>query len=173
MSWATFIPLGRWTHAFKVDSSTGHAGHSAVLPMDANNLVLQVALPVLLSIDMAHNFYVVATLAQARQKVCLKMHSQASGHAALLNSVCVQEWADEDNAALLKQGVSALQLVAQHCRGKDRELWPETALLALPAAAAEAEAEPITSVQAPGLLSEERDDAFAILFGLVPGLEFR
>ena len=33
--------------------------------------MLQVALPVLLSIDMVHNFYVVAMLAQARQKVSL------------------------------------------------------------------------------------------------------
>lgn len=33
--------------------------------------MLQVALPVLLSLDMVHNFYVVAMLAQARQKVSL------------------------------------------------------------------------------------------------------
>ena len=74
---------------------------------------------------------------------------------------------------MLQQGVSALRLVAQHCRRKDGELWPETALIALPAAPAEAEADAVTSVQAPGLLSEEQDDAFAVLFGLGPGQEFR
>lgn len=74
---------------------------------------------------------------------------------------------------MLKQGVSALRLVAQHCRGKDRELWPETALIAQPAAPDEAEADALTPVQAPGLLSEEQDDAFAVLFGLVPDSEFR
>ena len=150
-------------------------GYSIVLPVNANKPMLQVALPVLLSLDMVHNFYVVAMLAQARQKVSF-LHNvpcHAPGYAASLNSVHMQEWADEDNAAMLKQGVSALRLVAQHCRRKDRELWPETALLALPAAPAEAEAEAATSVQAPGLLSEERDDAFAVLFGPVPGLEFR